>query len=164
MPTREQIFEFLDESNKIEGIYDGDSLGDAFEAWEYLAAQEEINLKVVCETHRILMKNQTTLPKSQIGKLRQCHVRIVGAGYTPIDLLSYRLVPTALLRWCQHNMRVSPPADPIALHVEYEKIHPFVDGNGRTGRMFLNWLLLKRGQPIAIFKNDEKQEYYKLFH
>lgn len=50
-------------------------------------------------------------------------------------------------------------------HVEYEIIHPFVDGNGRTGRMFMNWERLKGGLPIlVIHEGEEQQEYYKWFN
>jgi len=54
-------------------------------------------------------------------------------------------------------------------HVTYEGIHPFVDFNGRTGRMFMNWERMQAGLPILIIKADwpkiggEQMEYYKWF-
>ena len=51
-----------------------------------------------------------------------------------------------------------------ASHIAYERIHPFIDGNGRTGRMFMNWQRLKAGLPILVIKEKEKQEYYKWFN
>ena len=49
-------------------------------------------------------------------------------------------------------------------HITYEKIHPFVDGNGRTGRMFMNWQRIKARLPILIIhEGEEQQEYYKWF-
>ena len=50
------------------------------------------------------------------------------------------------------------------LHVKYEKIHPFVDGNGRTGRIFMNWWRIKNNLPIlVIHEGKEQMDYYKWF-
>lgn len=48
-------------------------------------------------------------------------------------------------------------------HIKYEKIHPFIDGNGRTGRMFMNWTRLKAGLPILVIWANKKDNYYKWF-
>jgi len=49
------------------------------------------------------------------------------------------------------------------LHVHYEAIHPFIDGNGRTGRMFMNYWRVKVGLPILVIKELERHEYYEWF-
>lgn len=48
-------------------------------------------------------------------------------------------------------------------HVLFEVIHPFDDGNGRTGRIILNYFLISAGYPPVILKGDEenKKKYYK---
>lgn len=45
----------------------------------------------------------------------------------------------------------------------FETIHPFNDGNGRTGRVLMNYQLLRLGFPIVIIRNKEKNIYYKSF-
>ncbi len=52
----------------------------------------------------------------------------------------------------------------IALfHLEFETIHPFIDGNGRIGRVIINYQLLGLGFPAIIVRDKEKQTYYKGF-
>lgn len=54
--------------------------------------------------------------------------------------------------------------DKIAqFHLDFESIHPFCDGNGRMGRVIINFQLLKIGLPRLIIRNSEKETYYRAF-
>lgn len=46
-------------------------------------------------------------------------------------------------------------------HIELEKIHPFEDGNGRTGRLLINYELLKNNIPPIIISKDDKIKYFE---
>ena len=165
----DKIIEFLDESNKIEGVYDADSLKQAEFAWEYLVKQKELTVSVVLKTHKILMLHQNIRP-DQKGYFRKEEVRI-GWKFG----LSYSKIPEAITSWVKDvatSIRV-PGKDGKHIkldHVEYERIHPFIDGNGRTGRMFMNWARIKAGLPILIIKADwpvdpgEQRSYYQWFN
>jgi Fic family protein len=161
--------EFLQESNFIEGVTDSDSLDQAVIAWEYLKQQQRMTIPVILETHKLLMKNQK-LKRSEIGKFRKRPVGIYKNGII-IRVMSARSIVQLLAMWVE-QMNVGLHIDfnqsykkalSKKLHVHYEAIHPFIDGNGRTGRMFMNWWRLQVGLPILVIKEEEKQEYYKWF-
>lgn len=156
MPISIEEVEFLNESNKIEGVYDADSLMQAIYAWEYLKCQKEMNPGVILKTHKILMLNLPLFPTER-GYFRKIPVYIGGK-----EAMDYTKIPEAIGNWCGKIMNFKQSAK--KLHIEYEKIHPFVDGNGRTGRMFLNWTCIKKQQPIfVIHEGQEQQEYYQWF-
>ena len=161
-PTKKEIEEFLCESNAIERVYDDQSLEDARLAWDYLYAQDAMTLSVIMETHAILMKNQRNLYQDEKGFFRKIDVYIGGRkGMHPSMIESH-----LLMQFCFETMRAEPVPDWQALHVTYEKIHPFVDGNGRTGRMFMNWTRVKRcNLPLLIIHEGiEQEEYYDWFN
>lgn len=150
---------FLRESNAIEGVYDDDSLEQAIVAWEYLKGLPMLTVHDVLKTHKLLMLHQPGLTPDQKGYFRRIPV-FISNHPTP----DWREVPQLIQNWCFEGIKVNPPIDPIGLHVEYEKIHPFVDGNGRTGRMFMNYQRVVRlKEPLLIFDEEHKHNYYKLF-
>lgn len=151
------LTDFLRESNAIEGVYDDESLLDAREAWEYLLTHRVISTQVVLETHRILMRSQK-LEREYIGHFRDIPVYVGGH-----EGMQVKNIPYAIQRWCFDMNNMSFPAWQN-LHVRYENIHPFVDGNGRTGRLFMNWFrLVKHGEPVLIIRASERYDYYDWF-
>jgi Fic family protein len=55
--------------------------------------------------------------------------------------------------------------DKIAqFHLDFETIHPFNDGNGRIGRVLINYQLERLGFPMIIIRDREKKNYYKSFN
>ncbi len=151
--------EFLEESNHIENVWDFRSLDQAIEAWKYLRRQKKLNTHVVCKTHKILMLHQLLAPNEK-GYFRTKPVFIGGRECPVLDDKGWNLI-TRVSHWC--NLVNIGGIDSKHLHVMYEKIHPFVDGNGRTGRMFLNWQRLQKGLPILVIKDSEKYKYYEWF-
>lgn len=153
------VLEMLKESNAIEGVYDSKSLDQALHAWHYIIQFKRLTPLVVKNTHKILSMYWNDLSHSEKGQFRKIPVW-VGRR----EGLKANLIKSAIDLWCNKINKRSTKLDSIALHVEYEKIHPFVDGNGRTGRIFLNWTrLMKTHEPIMIIKESERYGYYSLF-
>lgn len=67
-----------------------------------------------------------------------------------------------LLAW-YHEDQGDPVVKAAAFHVEFEAIHPFVDGNGRTGRLVANLELMKAGYPPIDIKFTDREQYYAAF-
>jgi len=163
-----EIQEFLLESNAIEGVYGLEDLEDAKKAWRYLAKQKVLTTEVVLNVHKILMKNQP-IPEKDKGAFRTCKVYIGGR-----EGLEWSEIPTAIESWLS-DVKTSidiPGEDGEYIkfdHIEFERIHPWIDGNGRTGRMFMNWQRMKAGLPILIIHADwpdiqgEQRSYYAWF-
>lgn len=97
------------------------------------------------------------------GYFRNCDVQVGGQVK-----LSQDEIQPAIESWLQDvatTLVVEKDADRniIRDHITYEEIHPFIDGNGRTGRMFLNWERLQMKLPILVIKESQKYDYYKWF-
>lgn len=164
----EELLEFLRESNAIEGVYDQQSVDDALEAWSYLITKNKMTPYVVKQTHKILMKNQP-LEEKYKGKWRDFEIYVgQRCGADPLAISGYMGV------WCRvinHSLTIKyldterkKEWATQSLHVNYEIIHPFADGNGRTGRMFMNWQRLKMGLPLLIIhEGPEQMKYYTWF-
>ena len=150
--------EFLKESNAIEGVYGQDALSQAYHALDYLKSKLVMDVDVVLHTHKILMLHQTHLAPNEKGYFRRVPIWIGGRKVEP-DMIFEKVKA-----WCR-TMNKDPWTDigPVGLHIMYENIHPFVDGNGRTGRMFLNWQMLKYHRPIMVIKSCERHKYYEWF-
>lgn len=149
---------FLRESNAIEGVYDRRSLDDALKAWNYLIKQPEMTTAVVLTTHRLLMAHQP-LEIINRGHYRKCKVW-VGRR----EAMDWKDIPGAIDVWMRLMNKYAPVPTWKDLHVQYENIHPFVDGNGRTGRMFMNWYRVKKmNERIYVVKESDRAKYYAWF-
>jgi len=97
---------------------------------------------------------------SNAGTYRNHGVRIRGAH---VPLANYLKIPDLIDNWCQ--LANSETTDNIELlattHAKFEQIHPFSDGNGRTGRMLLFALALSRSLVPPILKREKRSAYYK---
>lgn len=160
------IIDFLQQSNYIEGEYCSESLDDAVEAWKFLIDKKHLTVGYILKTHGILMKSRE-LEEKYKGKFRDISVMVGGNVCPPAKEVAGRLE-----RWLNNFNNIDFEIENDSsketmikhLHVRFEHIHPFVDGNGRIGRIILNWQRIKSGLPVLIINEGyEQREYYKWF-
>jgi len=145
----------IHESNLIEG-YDSE-IADAqsIMAWEWLLEQPKLNKRVVCQLQKRIVHHQDDLKPEWRGKYRTIPVYIGGR-----EAMHYQFINQAMTAWL-HNM---PGTKPHEHHVAFEKIHPFVDGNGRTGRMLMWWQQIKvKGITPTLIYYKDRADYYRWF-
>jgi Fic family protein len=170
--------EFCYQSNLIEGITSpidrietmtvGDKsewphvLGDHFSAFDYMVEnyKEVLKEEDIRQMHFILMHNLFKKPEKYAGEYRKCKIWIGKDGGT-----HYRQIPRLMqnleLNICKVESQQSWPEDIWNIHNEFESIHPFVDGNGRTGRLILNWLSLKHLGMFNVVTLEKREKYYE---
>lgn len=123
-----------------------------------LAEKPKINHETIIKLHSLLMKNMD----DRIGSYRLHNVRVFGATFESSPAEYVKADMNLLLRWYQKNkIRLHPLILAAAFHHKFERIHPFYDGNGRTGRMLLNLILLNNKLPQLILPDAQRRRYYK---
>lgn len=180
--------EYTYESNRIEGntltlqetalvVNEGVTIGgksmrehleaiNHAEAIDYIkdvARQDiEISERTIKEIHALVLHG---IDRENAGKYRNVPVMISGSTHMPPQpYLIEKLMEDFMLEFGRMEKDgVHPVVIAAYLHDELVRIHPFIDGNGRTSRLLMNLYLLRKGYVIITLKgdNDAKLHYYK---
>ena len=114
----------------------------------------EWNIKNI---HQLVLKE---IDDKNAGKYRSENVAIMGATHTPPDhLIVPELMEKLILNYQKWN-KYHPIIKAALIHGELVKIHPFIDGNGRTFRLVMNLSLMNSGYLPVIIKKENRLEYY----
>ena len=134
---------------------------EAFQYMEELAKQNkvlsEFDIKGI---HQLVLADR---PEDR-GTFRKVNVRIAGALTDPVQ--PYLIEPKImeLLEDYEKWSQTMHTVECVALfHLRFESIHPFIDGNGRTGRLLMNLQLIKAGLPAVNIKFSDRRRYYDAF-
>lgn len=117
-----------------------------------------ISERIIREIHALVLMNK---PDDK-GVYRRISVKIMGAYHEPpepylVPIQMEQLVGD-LSRDNRHTIEKA-----ALFHLNFEGIHPFIDGNGRTGRLLLNLMLMQAGYPPIDVKFSDRRKYYACF-
>lgn len=124
---------------------------------------KDISKEFILKIHKIVVKSTLKADlKDQEGKYRTVQVYIRGVNWIPPKPSEVPGEMTSLLSWYTKNKnKIHPLILSAYFHSAFETIHPFVDGNGRVGRLLMNFILHKNKYPMINIPNKEKHIYYK---
>lgn len=154
----------------LEGItVGGKTLCEHFEAINHRDAillvedlvqnQQPLDEWTIKSLHQLVLKNIDT---DNAGRYRQQNVMIAGAEHRPPDALLVPEQMQAFIHWYQQEGQHLHPVERAArVHGDFVKIHPFIDGNGRTARLLMNLELMKAGFPATIIQVKQRLAYYE---
>jgi len=172
--TIENQMELIYQSNLIEGIRDywiqtvkeGEDtklkpvLTEHLDALKYVAEKYNLNLnnEEVKKTHFILMKDLIHTP----GEYRKGGNSFIAShGNFILGNPLPKHVQELMDSWLEKTIKAERFEELLDLHYEYELIHPFDDGNGRSGRLILNWLTLQKLGVYTIIEKQQREEYIR---
>lgn len=134
---------------------------EAFQYVEELAKQDktltDFEIKSI---HSLVLADR---PEDK-GTFRRVNVRIAGALTEPVQPFMIEPKIQELLEDYKNWAETMHIVERVALfHLRFESIHPFIDGNGRTGRLLMNLQLIKEGLPAVNIKYTDRRSYYDAF-
>nr|DAR90049.1 MAG TPA: Fic family protein [Caudoviricetes sp.] len=125
---------------------------------ELVSENAPISEKIIKDIHYFVLADK----KDDRGVYRRVPVRIMGAAHEPVQ--PYLIIPKMEELLERYKSSEEDIVTKMArFHIEFEGIHPFIDGNGRTGRLLVNLELMKAGFPPIDIKFTDRLKYYQAF-
>ena len=150
----------LSRNVSLREVFEAKNLARVIEYTRKKVKESELGKDLIVMFHQMLIGG---IDDAIAGRFRRKgeYVR-VGAHIAPAPEHVERMIETALLEYSSDLGTYF--LDRIArFHLDFETIHPFCDGNGRIGRVIINFQLLQHGLPRIIIRNKEKDVYYQAF-
>lgn len=128
-----------------------------------------IRIADIKQIHTILMRYEKQIESysGNLGDYRRENVEVLNSTFTPLSFLYIEKMMTIFITWINKHLSNSA-YDKIKLaalsHLLFETIHPFRDGNGRVGRIFLSFILIGSGYLNIAIKGtnrNDRDKYYK---
>jgi len=141
------------------------NLGHALDFMKEIATKSDapITERDIRQIHALILAG---IQDEHAGSYRNTEVRIRGSQYEPTEAFA---VPHQMSQLGTYVTHVTTPDSSIsdfpivcasAAHAWLAQIHPFVDGNGRTARILMNLILVRRSYTICIISHDDRLRYY----
>ncbi len=134
------------------------------EAYEYVLRLVEYKApfseRIIKEIHSLVLADK---PEDK-GVYRRIPVKIAGSLHTSVQPLEIQDSMKTLMSELRQMQSMHTVERAALFHLKFETVHPFVDGNGRCGRLLLNFDLIKNGYPNINIKFTDRQRYYDCFN
>jgi len=136
-------------------IYDLQNTEKVFFELYNTGFKEELTHDLIVKIHDMLLENID----ARRG-YRTTDVRVIRSNFDATPAPYVRTDMGLLIKWYKNNRdKLHPLVLASIFHHKFEKIHPFMDGNGRVGRIVLNYILLKSNFPPVIIEKKFRKEY-----
>ncbi|MFH1071864.1 MAG: Fic family protein [Nanoarchaeota archaeon] len=120
-----------------------------------LEMKPELTAQLIIDIHDALLEN---IDKRK--GFRNHDIHILGQPFKPAPAQYIKADIKLLLKWyAEQKMKLHPFVLAVLFHHKFESIHPFSDGNGRTGRMLMNHLLMQHLYPPLVVNRKDRKEY-----
>lgn len=124
----------------------------------FIKGKKEIKEADIITLHRITLKG---ISDYWAGRYKTSQNRIVGSKHKTTPPYKVSSEMNSLIYVINKNPRKYNPIElAAAVHHELARIHPFVDGNGRTARLFCNLILINKGYAPIIIRTKERKKYF----
>jgi Fic family protein len=132
---------------------------EAIDYIEELAKEETpIGEREVKDLHSLIMRG---IDRDEAGRYRRLDVKAAGTEHVYPPHFRLQELMEGFTTWLSSPaaQNLHPVEYAGEAHYRFVSIHPFQDGNGRTGRLLMNLLLLRHGYPVAVITNERRKEY-----
>lgn len=159
--TEKILFEMeVSRTVELREVFEAKNLARVMEYVKNKAQNTELSEEFVLLLHKMLIIN---IDDKIAGRFRATGEFVrVGQHIAPAPEQIQSLMERAIEHYV--NDHEGYVTDMVArFHLEFERVHPFCDGNGRIGRMLMNYQLFRLGFPVIIIRDKEKSIYYQSF-
>lgn len=121
-------------------------------------SKQELSIETILKIHSLVLEDKV----EDRGTFRSVPVKAFGASYVPCQPY---LIQSELERLLfEYSKSKEPVTTRLArFHITFESIRPFIDGNGRVGRLLVIMELIRLGYPPIIFRFSDRREYFNAF-
>ncbi len=128
--------------------------------YELLKNKQKLSTELIVEIHDTLLDNI-----DERKGLRNHDIHIFGQPFKPTPARYVKEDLELLINWYKENKKkIQPIILATTFHHKFEQIHPFSDGNGRTGRMIANHILIQEKYPPIIIDKRDRIEYLEVMN
>lgn len=125
---------------------------------ELVKEKRDLTETEIREIHALILAE---IRPNDAGRYRQFNVLLRNGTSNPPDHIYVANCMASLIEWYHQASGIHPIKRIAIFHARFEIIHPFIDGNGRTGRLLMNLELMKLGYPPGIIRTEYALDYHR---